>query len=229
MNTVLLSIDPIADVMVTATGGKRPSANIKTGPMIQVQAAPVSVNPVEAYKTGADVSVCFDCPVKKFCYVNKGHAPLATWKVAREQTPIDAPTFDKWAGNRSARLGSWGDPAAMPINVLETVLANRSHTGYSHQWDKPEYQYLAPIVMASVETIEQREQAVSMGWRTFRIIAPGAPLDTGEIVCPNYTSGGAVQCADCMLCSGADNAAADIVIPVHGTYKTAGTLAIEAS
>ena len=220
-NSIVLS--RTVEVVVTATGGRRRSVNKKTGNMIQIQAAPTAVDPVTAGNSGHQKLVCFDCPIQALCYVNKGHAPLAVWQATQGAEPISPAAWDGWAGDKPVRLGSWGDPAAMPVDVLQTVTGGR-WTGYTHQWRKrPD---LVELCMASVETLEQREEATALGWRTFRPILEGQAPDTGEILCP-YVSHG-VQCADCMLCNGRRSQAKDIVVPIHGTYQTAGKAYLQA-
>ena len=62
------------------------SNNRKTGKMLQVWILNESVNPVEAIATGADYTICGDCPHRKqsdgsrSCYVNVGQAPNSIWK-----------------------------------------------------------------------------------------------------------------------------------------------------
>jgi hypothetical protein len=216
-NSVVLSRTDT--VVVTATGGKRRSDNQKTGDMLQIQAAPTATDPVTAGKTDAQALVCFDCPVKPWCYVNRGHAPLATWKATKGSEPISPAAWRAFARDKPARLGSWGDPAAMSADILQMVVENRAYTGYTHQWrHRPD---LSELCMASVETVAQREEASALGWRTFRPIVPGSEPDTGEVLCP-YVSHG-VQCADCLLCCGNGRQAVDVVVPIHGTFQTAGT------
>ena len=71
--------------------------------------------------------------------------------------------------------------------------------------------------MASVDSIEEQKQAVSEGWRTFRVTSDLSDKLPNEIVCPNTTK--AIQCADCGLCSGTSTRARNIVIEVHGAKK----------
>jgi len=220
-NSIVLS--RTAEVVVTATGGRRRSVNKKTGDMIQIQAAPTAVDPVTAGNSGHQKLVCFDCPIQALCYVNKGHAPLAVWQATKAQPPIDLSVWD--SRGKPVRLGSWGDPAAMSTEVLETVTAGL-HTGYTHQWRKRSD--LSEICMASVETPAQREEATALGWRTFRPIIDGQAPDTGEILCPYVSTGGKVQCSTCLLCSGRRSQAKDIVVPIHGTHKRAGKAYLQA-
>jgi hypothetical protein len=53
-----------APIVAIATGFKSPSSNDKTGTMIQVWILRADIAPHEAQKTGADESICGDCPMR---------------------------------------------------------------------------------------------------------------------------------------------------------------------
>ncbi len=55
---------------------------------------------------------------------------------------------------------------------------------------------------------------IMKGWRTFRIIAPDAPLNPGEIMC-RHTEDDRIQCETCLLCDGASSKP-NVADPVHG-------------
>ena len=65
------------------------------------------------------------------------------------------------------------------------------------------------VCMASVHTIEEKEYANSLGFRTFRTGNAGS----GDILCPSETG---ISCAQCKLCCGSSKKAKDIYIPAHG-------------
>ncbi|MFT5266580.1 MAG: hypothetical protein ACI88C_000001 [Acidimicrobiales bacterium] len=204
----MLDGQPIVAIL---TGDKgRGTANRKTGKMGQLWILRAGVSPVEAVKTGADASVCGDCPLRGTkCYVNVGQAPGAVWRawVAGSYPQDDGADFE-----RPLRMGAYGEPAALPLSVLQN-LANRApgHTGYTHQWrDRPE---LSGLLMASCETAEDEAQATAAGWRFFST-GPGA----GAIQCPADSRG--IKCADCKLCNGA-GAAKSIWIDPHGAGAAA--------
>ena len=99
------------------------------------------------------------------------------------------------------RFGAWGEPTTVPFDVLESLTAN-GHTGYTHQWRTCDIRY-QDILMASVDSPEEKAEAEALGWRTFRPRKPGEPLLAGEIQCPATEAGGnKVQCDRCLLCSG---------------------------
>ncbi len=92
-------------------------------------------------------------------------------------------------------------PTAVPFDVWKPIiLASGKHTGYTHAWlncDNSWKQYL----MASVQSLGEARIAQSHGWRTFRIIAPDAPLSENEIIC-RHTEDDRSKCESCMLCDG---------------------------
>jgi len=203
-------------IKVIVTGNYRPSANSKTGDMLQVWIMPADVKPSETVKTGQDSSVCGDCPARPKnggkCYVNTWQAPNRTWN-ASYPNQADNPR------NAPVRLGAWGDPAAIPIGVLKDILGRSpKHTGYTHQWrNNPE---LAEIVMASVDNESEAIEASELGWRYFRVLHKGDTLGSGEILCPaSKEAGKKVTCADCGLCAGNSRKAKNVAIYQHGGRK----------
>jgi len=101
-------------------------------------------------------------------------------------------------------LGSYGDPAAVPIETLEPILAVAAgHTGYTHQWAKTIGLAYRDICMASVDTTEQADLALSHGWRYFYASPDTHAKRKGEINCPaSIEAGQKTQCNNCTLCFG---------------------------
>src|SRR5262249_20712580 len=145
----LLTGRPIAVVLTYR------SKNPKTGPVVQSWILSARRNPVEAARRGLDRDVCGDCPLRrKVCYVLLGHAPLAVYRaLGRGQYPDATPRAAAVTlAGRVLRLGSYGDPAAVPFRVWSTLAAGaRAHVGYTHQWRTCD-QRLRRLCMASVET-----------------------------------------------------------------------------
>lgn len=119
----------------------------------------------------------------------------------------------------SVRLGAWGDPVALPPDVV-LPLAGRS-TGYTHAWRLDVAAPCRGVLMASVASPEDRTAARAMGWRTYRISS--RPAGPGEIACPGQLSPGARRprktCAQCLACSGADRPGLDVVARPHGQLR----------
>ena len=210
---------PIVGVL---TGIKNVSANRKTGPMVQLWIMRADADPITALREGTDESVCGQCPLRgeagkrRGCYVSIGQAVRSIWMKYKadgypRQTFRQAiPTL---AGRR-IRLGAYGDPAALPSGLLrQLVKVSARHTGYTHQWR--EFPRLKDIVMASVESVEEMEEAQSKGWRTYRIVQSFTDIDEKtEIECPNTTKG--LMCFECALCDGNKKGTKSIAIEVHG-------------
>jgi hypothetical protein len=140
------------------------------------------------------------------CYVNVTQAPQAVYKAVLQGTyPRFKPRKHlRLFRGRVVRLGSYGDPAAVPLAVWERVCAVAQHwTGYTHQWRTCDRGYRR-FLMASVETAGQRLQAMEKGYRTFRVRLASQPLEPGEFECPaSEEAGKRLTCAECRACSGA--------------------------
>ncbi len=193
------------------------SNNVKTGNMAQLWIMARDTAPHIAKKEGNDDAVCGDCPIKKECYVLTFQGPLSVWNAYKRgvysglQIPLRLLTI---------RFGAYGDPAALPKWLIKSIAKNcKDFTGYTHQWNKPEFNFLKNYFMASVESIALKNKASKLGFRTFRIKSQNTPVNNSEIECPADSKG--IQCLDCMLCNGSKEAT-NIVINGHGAH--AGSL-----
>ena len=209
------------------------SSNIKTGPngrgnMVQTWILRADVNPMHASKNKLDASICGSCPHRHSlggaCYVNIGQAPLGIYRAfERGNYPDYSDNPESIAAaldGRSVRMGAYGDPAAIPVPVWESLLvAADGWTGYTHQSRHPNFDAaLLRYCMASADTPKQAQKLHDMGARTFRVKTESAPMLPGEIECLSDAKG--IKCIDCGLCNGRDNAAPNIVINVHGSRST---------
>jgi len=221
-------------ILVILTGLGRRTLNVKTGDQVQVWVISAEVPPAEAVRSGLDEASCGDCSqrhgVGGHCYVIEAQAPQQVWRAwargAYEDWTERMP--DGALAGVSARLAAYGELGAAPDRVLRRIFAQdlAGWTGYTHQWDVVELQWLRGYLMASVDSHEERELAQSMGWRTFRASGERDP-DGTEIQCANVTVG--VQCVDCGICAG-QKAGGDrsVWIPVHGS-RVAKRAALTAS
>ena len=218
-----------APLVAVATGIVRPSDNRKTGPMVQVWIMRADVSPLDAVQTGQDESQCGDCALRPImaqlgkgggCYVQIGQAPQGIWKAYRRGSypRVSTPAFGWLIQGRALRLGAYGDPAMVPIRLLEKWTGYaRKHTGYTHQWRGPlGTPELRALVMASADTAQDRADALAAGWRYFGLSGNPAQ-EEGAIECP--ADRGLTDCASCGLCDGDRKGAPvrSIVIRPHGS------------
>ena len=218
-----------APIVVIATGFRDASSNVKTGGMIQTYILLSGVSPVAGVQSGADASICGDCPHRGYidaatgknagrtCYVNVGQGPGAVFRAYRAGKYPAIPSFTLFSG-RKVRLGTYGDPAAVPAYVWQGI-ANRAAgwTGYTHQWRNSGA--LKAFCMASVDSPEEQREAVAEGWRTFRVALPGQEERLAkEVLCPaSALAGKRLQCETCMACSGGSRSGS-VMIPAHGGF-----------
>ncbi|NIV33160.1 MAG: hypothetical protein GWN58_28045, partial [Anaerolineae bacterium] len=149
-----------------------------TGGLIQTWILRADVLPLVALKQGLDASICGDCihrgrmvdgvMVERSCYVNVGQAPQNVWRTAIERGRYERKGPFGLGRGRKVRVGSYGDPGAVPLWVWRDLLdgCDKVQTGYTHQWRR--FPELAPFCMASVDSLTEAAEAKLLGFRTFR-------------------------------------------------------------
>jgi hypothetical protein len=206
------------------------SQNRKIGPMAQVLFAPDDVPPHKAALQGTDRAVCGDCvhrPANEgTCYVVLPRYYPEVWKRTSElPANLDAACSAIRDSGLPLRIGSWGDPVAVPYEVLAALVGaargdskKPRHTAYSSSWRSADPR-LTQIAMASVISPEDRDEAKRRGYRTFRIRTADMPVLPGEMICPATLEGEKKKtCAECLACSGTDSPhKKDIVVVAHGS------------
>jgi hypothetical protein len=216
-----------APIVVIAVGLKAKSTNRKTGAMVQTYILRSDVDPVAAIKAGKDAAICGDCRHRgdgtgkeRTCYVNVGQGALSVWRAYKRGVYAYAETLIDLAAGRMVRLGTYGDPAAVPSGIWHQLVRFASgHTGYTHQWRT--HPALMDLCMASVDTADEMIEARNLGWRTFRVDLSGV-IDArkGESLCPaSAEAGKKLTCAQCLACAGAGSGRrGSIYIPAHGGF-----------
>jgi hypothetical protein len=205
------------------------SDNVKTGNMVQTYILPDNGGlPVANAYALEDEAVCGDCTHRRgldgSCYVNLGQGvTVVTKSYLAGKYPESLPDATAKCTGRMVRLGTYGDPAAVPVHVWQSLLQNaKGWTGYTHQWNKT---WIDPKIlqfcMASVDNDQQFLQAQSMGYRTFRVRAENQPLLAREFMCPASEEAGKRKlCTECKACDGGvDTHKASPAIMVHGPLK----------
>ena len=211
--------------IVAIVTGLTGSRNAKTGKMVQTYIIRPDMSPLEAVRKGKDVSICGTCVHRgdgtgegRSCYVTLIHGPRVVYDaytrgIYPAATPADV--ADVVAG-RMVRLGTYGDPAAVPIAVWQALLAKAAgHTGYTHRWRHVDRAW-SELVMASADGEGDAYDAWIMGYRTFRVGATA--IKGAEINCPaSKEAGERTQCIACKLCMGTTSRSpVSIQIAPHG-------------
>lgn len=209
------------------------SGNRKTGNMVQTWILRSDIDPITASRTGQDSSICGDCPHKgkpnnnakgwatdRTCYVNLLFAPNGVYKAYKRGIYSTMQGHDNIRAIgllRGVRLGSYGDPMAVPSYVWESLCSGAEYvTAYTHQTNT-----MPELVMTSADSHTQAESAWAIGQRTFRVVASLDAIDkANEVLCPaSKEAGERVQCAQCKLCGGNSKAAKSVAIVAHGSSK----------
>jgi hypothetical protein len=205
------------------------SDNAKTGAIVQSFIIRSDVAPTDALKTGADVSICGQCPHRPIlardngqapCYVNVGRSVRSVYEAYRRgrYTKADAATIARALAGKIVRLGTYGDPAAAPVTMWAQITRYAAgRRGYTHQWARADFDTSAwaPLVMASADNVDEAAKANLLGMRVFRV-SMGVDVQAGEAMCPaSAEAGRRATCAKCTLCSGTSIQARDVVIADH--------------
>jgi hypothetical protein len=210
--------------------------NAKTGNMVQTWILREDVDPTEAINSGADESICGSCPLRgiiqdgrnrqRACYVQVRNAPRGIWYAwQRGLYPDYNPRKHKQLfRGRKLRLGSYGDPVAVPYRVWKPLVAIADgHTGYTHQWQDAKHRSFRRWLMASVDSLSQATLAKEREWRYFRTMHTADDIGRGEILCPaSDEAGKRRQCETCLACNGSNGNAqrVSIAIVAHGSKAT---------
>ena len=210
------------------------SGNRKTGDMVQTWILRSDIDPITASRTGADTAICGDCPHKgtpsdketgwaqdRTCYVNLLFAPNGVYKAYKRGAYDTAQGHDAIAAiakGKGCRLGSYGDPAACPSYIWESLTSDAEFvTAYTHNHVNP----MPHKIMTSADNAAQAHSAWSRNERTFRVVSDLAQIIKGkEVLCPaSDEAGNRATCAACKLCGGNSVKAKSVAIVAHGASK----------
>ena len=222
-------------IIVIATGIKSKSSNGKTGGMIQTWILLRDIDPRAANKSGDDYGICGAClhrgkattdpekvlAVERTCYVKLFQAPLNIWKTYHKGSygrAVDSEAIASVGRDRKVRLGSYGDPAAVPAYVWNALLSkSKGHTGYSHQSRLDNADFVPNIMMVSADNLAMAQDAWAKGNRTFRVVDSLDAITDNEVLCPaSEEAGRRTTCDKCGLCAGSSIKAKSIAIVAHG-------------
>lgn len=229
----LIDGKPIVAITVSQSG------NSKTGNMVQTYIIRADIDPREASKTGEDYSICGNChhrgnatndPKRKIaerrsCYVNLGQGPLIVYSAYKRgiyPEVVGRKAIASLGRGRMVRLGTYGDPAAVPAYIWESLISEaEGHTAYTHQSGVATAQARPDFMMISADTEDEARAAWAQGKRTFRVIKSVSDIVQGsEISCPaSKEAGFRTTCNSCGLCGGASVKAKSIAIVDHGPQR----------
>lgn len=193
-------------IIAVATGFNR-SRNRKIGKnVIQTWILVADQSPNDALRSGNDESVCGSCKHRHFrsCYVNIAHGPAhvhKAWAAGKYHDLEDYSVFDE----KFVRLGAYGDPAAVPVEIWQNIVEHcDGHTGYTHRWKQCDKE-LRHYCMASADTYEEAQDAMSRGWKPFYVRQEGEVVPDGFFVCPaSEEAGKRLTCNECRACHGGE-------------------------
>lgn len=210
------------------------STNRKTGNMLQTYILRADMDPVSASRTGQDSSICGDCihrgkpsdketgqAIDRTCYVTLAHGPLGKYKAYKRGAYPNAFGHDAIRAiglGRMVRLGTYGDPCAVPNYIWESLIAAcEGWTAYTHGATNP----MPQQIMTSADSLAQAQSAWDRGERTFRVIKSLQDVVKGkEVVCPaSEEAGKRATCESCKLCAGASVKGKSVAIVAHGINK----------
>lgn len=219
----LLNGAPVVCVVI------RESVNAKTGNVAQAYILAAHDRPVVALRDGTDEAICGDCKHRAVyagtCYVVVRQGASVVWKNLEHGSYPDfshcPDLVSELLRGRHMRLGAYGDPAAVPVQVwrdLTSALAG--WVGYTHQWRRADAQELREFCMASVDSPRELDLARALGWRTFRVRTPDEPIARREAMCPASEEGGnKLTCVTCGFCDGTHRGrSGGAAILLHGNH-----------
>lgn len=229
-----------APIVVLASVG---SSNVKTGSMVQTWIMRSDVHPSEASARKTDSSVCGMCPRRHSlggdCYVQIFQAPGSVWKAWERAgrpgenwaDPAQIVRLAQDAQSWGLRLGSYGDPMAVPWDVWATLidaLQPKKVVGYTHQWgtigyvnQNPHKAWFRDRLMASCDTPAEATLARSLGWRYFLAVQANTEIPERTVLCPATREVNPLTCSQCGACDGGNPTKASIYLMEHGARSVA--------
>jgi hypothetical protein len=141
-----------------------------------------------------------------------------SWKAGNYESEPTDKELENMINGRRVRLGAYGDPAMLPIDVLKRLqrLSNGC-LGYTSQWSQswfdPEVLNYCCASLYNTAAVQKLKDMFPKA-KYFRILQdPDEKLLNGEIICLNERSG--KMCHECGLCNGRRS---NVVILAHGSW-----------
>jgi len=225
------AIDQTQNILVGITGLQGTSVNRKTGVMAQLTIIPDPelYNPIEASRIlEVNKSICGECnlqynPItkKKPCYVNLGHEPIKLYQSYHKGLPTISPEqLNQLLIERDLpiRLGNYGDPGSIPIEIIKTITKHVKYTSYTHAFTLPTFnsEHLKYSMLSIDYSNYDQAKKLFPNARSYRMINKVSELQDNEILCPSKQIPGykwnSITCSQCLLCSGSSKIAKNIAI-----------------
>ena len=133
---------------------------------------------------------------------------MATFRAFEKGNYLVADTHDeiqKLGTNQFVRLGTYGDPSAVPSYVWDSLLSkSKNNTGYTHQSNNPNADVRTDQCMISADSYATTTK--DFGTHTSTFTYTDEELDKqNEVLCPaSKEAGRRTTCNDCLLCSGSN-------------------------
>jgi hypothetical protein len=250
------ALDPSVNIAVIINRVFGNATNAKTGAMAQSFILRTDMKPNLAVRLGADHAICGLCPyaggkgcyvsMKMVCSVYSAYKRGSYAKAAPETVGMLCASLVGIGMLDGFRSGSYGDPAAAPASVWESLitpvrLAGGKTSGYTHQWAENyafEGRVADPafkgLLMASAHGPVDALLANAAGWRAFTTFGSVDELkEAGHMaMCPASKEAGQRRtCATCggqTACNGRKSESdrrVNIGIVVHGSNYVKGMAA----
>lgn len=204
------------------------STNSKIGLGYIVQTYHFGIEQILTNDIKFDSASCLDCPLSYNqnngksggCYTHKGYQLMGLKSMFRKLNndiktikDFDKASFDKFITKLQGgtkidlvRFGAYGEPILMDLYVVTNLSKlSRKSTGYTHQWNKDDYQAYNKFFMASTHTETENFESSKLGFRSFFVaenkISCFKPLNA--VNCPaSKESSKSLTCISCGLCNG---------------------------
>jgi len=204
------------------------SQNSKIGIGYIIQTYHYSIEQVMDASLVNDKASCLDCPLSYNqnngksggCYTHKGMQLMGLKSMLRGLNrklntinEFKQSDFFNFVNKVKAtnkvdlvRFGAYGEPILLPLKVVEVLSGlSQKTTGYTHQWNKPQYQKYNKFFMSSTHTETERQQAKDLGYRSFFVATSEIKgfKPQNAVNCPaSKESSKNLSCIACGLCNG---------------------------
>ena len=201
------------------------STNSKIGVGYIIQTYHFDVEQIKSNDITLDNGSCLDCPLSYNqnqgksggCYTHKGNQLMGLKSMIRSLNKkfdtieeFRQSDFDKFINTVKntypidlVRFGAYGEPILLSLSIVDILTSlSKKTTGYTHQWDKKEYNEYKQFFMASTHDEQTTNQAKKLGFRSF-IVAESEISSSKAVNCPaSKESKKQSSCIKCGLCNG---------------------------